>query len=71
MSNTVRSDLTAKVWKIVVSVGGKIAADETVMILESMKMEIPVDSPIAGKVKSIEVKEGDAVKEGQILFVIE
>jgi len=54
-------------WKIVVKVGQQVGADETLMILESMKMEIPVNAPKAGRVAKIHVKEGQAVQEGELL----
>jgi acetyl-CoA carboxylase biotin carboxyl carrier protein len=67
----VKAELAGNLWKIVVSEGQQVSADETVMILESMKMEIPVISPKAGKVTRIHVKEGDAVQEGQVLAEVE
>ena len=54
-------------WKIVVKVGQQVGADETLMILESMKMEIPVNAPKAGRVAKIHVKEGQTVQEGALL----
>src|ERR1700730_7536948 len=54
-------------WKIVVKVGQQVGADETLMILESMKMEIPVNGTKAGRVAKIHVKEGQAVREGELL----
>jgi acetyl-CoA carboxylase biotin carboxyl carrier protein len=67
----VKAELAGNLWKIVVSEGQQVSADETVMILESMKMEIPVISPKAGKVTRIHVKEGDAVQEGQVLAEVD
>ena len=63
----VRAELTGNLWKIVVQEGQAIAADATLMILESMKMEIPVTAPMAGTVRRILVKEGQTVQEGQVL----
>ena len=54
-------------WKIVVKVGQQVGADETLMILESMKMEIPINAPKAGRVAKIHVKEGQTVQEGELL----
>ena len=67
----VKSEVTGKVWKIEVPAGSKVDANEPVMIVESMKMEIPVAAPRAGKVVEIRVAEGDPVKEGQVVAVIE
>lgn len=67
----VLSDLNAKVWQIEVAVGDAVDAEATLMILESMKTEIPVDAPRAGTVKAILVAEGDPVAEGQTLVLLE
>ena len=63
----VTAELMGNVWKIVAEVGAKLEIEDEIMILESMKMEIPVLSPIAGTLKTIFVAEGDAVEEGQAL----
>ena len=70
MPSNLESIVTGKVWKIEKAVGDTVAAGESVMILESMKMEIPIESPIAGVLRRIDVAEGDSVNEGQILAVI-
>jgi acetyl-CoA carboxylase biotin carboxyl carrier protein len=67
----VLSDLNAKVWQIEVAVGDAVDADATLMVLESMKTEIPVDAPRAGTVKAILVAEGDPVEEGQAVVLLE
>jgi acetyl-CoA carboxylase biotin carboxyl carrier protein len=67
----VRSDLAANVWKILVTPGAAVEEDETIMILESMKMEIPVDAPESGVVTDISVSEGESVAEGQLLAVLD
>ena len=61
----VASEITGKVWKIVAQTGAGLAEEDTIMILESMKMEIPVLAPVAGTLAKILVKEGDDVSEGQ------
>ncbi len=66
----VLSDLNAKVWKIEVAVGDTVEADATLIILESMKTEIPIDAPKAGTVAAIMVGEGDAVEEGQVVAIL-
>jgi acetyl-CoA carboxylase biotin carboxyl carrier protein len=71
MSNRrVESEVTGSVWKIVVGVGDSVSAGDTLLILESMKMEIPLESPIAGRVAELLVKPQDTVEEGQVLVVI-
>jgi acetyl-CoA carboxylase biotin carboxyl carrier protein len=67
----VTAELTASVWKITVAPGDEVVPGSTLMILESMKMEIPVLAPVGGKVASIAVAEGDTVAEGQQLASIE
>ena len=67
----VLSDLNAKVWKIEVAVGDTVQAEATLLILESMKTEIPIDAPKAGTVKAILVQEEDAVTEDQVVVILE
>ena len=67
----VESEVTGNVWKIEVKVGDQVAQEDTLMILESMKMEIPVESPAAGKVAEILVKDKDQVEEGQVVAILE
>ena len=67
----VQSEIPGTVFKIEVAVGDEVAEDDPVIILESMKMEIPVGAPRAGLVAEILVKEGEAVEEGQEVAVIE
>ena len=66
----VAAHITGTVWKIECKVGQKIAAGDTLVILESMKMEMPVEAPEAGTVKEIRCKEAQAVNEGDILVVV-
>ncbi len=67
----VRSEVTGKVWKIEIPVGSMAQADDPVMIIESMKMEIPVTSEQGGTVAEILVAEGDAVEDGQVVAILE
>lgn len=67
----VKAELVGNLWKIVTEVGQQVDEDETLMILESMKMEIPITSPIAGRITSISVSEGEVVQEGQTVAVVE
>jgi biotin carboxyl carrier protein len=67
----IKAELAGNLWRIVVGEGQQVRTDETLMILESMKMEIPVNSPAAGRVTKIHVKEGQTVQEGQLLIEVE
>jgi biotin carboxyl carrier protein len=67
---TVRSELNAIVWKIEVAAGAIVQAGDTLIILEAMKMEIPVAAPRAGTVKTLLVTEKQQVAEGQALVVL-
>ncbi len=67
----VRAELTATVWKVVAEVGAAVSAGEELLILESMKMEIPVAAPEAGTLAALNVNEGDSISEGDVLAVIE
>jgi len=67
----VLSDMVANVWKVVVASGDTVAAGDPLVILESMKMEIPVEAPTAGTVKEVLVQEGGVVQEGDVIAVIE
>jgi acetyl-CoA carboxylase biotin carboxyl carrier protein len=70
-SEKVYSPLTGMVWKLLVSAGQTVAAGDVLMVLESMKMEIPVEAPRGGAVFAVHVKEGDSVEEDQLLLVLE
>lgn len=65
------SPITGSVWKVLVENGASIAEGETIVILESMKMEIRVKSPHNGRVIEIRVKEGDSILEDDIIAIIE
>jgi len=65
-----QSDVAGTVWKIEVREGETVAEDQTLLILESMKMEIPVSAPHGATVLQLLVKEGEAVAEGQDVVVI-
>ena len=67
----VESEIAGKVWKIEAQVGETLDEDDAIIILESMKMEIPVDAPEDGKVVKILVGEGDPVEEGQVVAKLE
>jgi acetyl-CoA carboxylase biotin carboxyl carrier protein len=63
--------ITGNVWKIEVKVGDQVSDGDTVVILESMKMEIPVEAEDDGTVKEIRCEEGQSVSEGDVLVVLE
>ena len=67
----IEAHITGTVWKIEVAVGDEITEGDTVAILESMKMEMPVEAEDEGTVKEIVVAEGQAVSEGDTLIVLE
>ena len=67
----VRSELAGSVWKVEAVPGTNLEEDDTIVILESMKMEIPVAAPKAGKLIEILVKEGDTVSDEQVIARIE
>ena len=67
----VKSQIKAIVWKVLKETGDTVKIDDEIVILESMKMEIPISSEFNGKIKSIEVSEGDEVDEGQGVAIIE
>lgn len=71
MATEIEAHITGTVWKIEKAVGDEVAAGDAVVILESMKMEMPVESPVAGKIVEIRCAEGDAVDEGAVLAVVE
>ncbi|GAC1520926.1 MAG: acetyl-CoA carboxylase biotin carboxyl carrier protein subunit [Polyangiales bacterium] len=71
MATNVQAHITGTVWKIEVKVGDAVDEGHVVVILESMKMEMPVEAPAKGTVKSIAVAEGQAVEEGATLLTIE
>jgi biotin carboxyl carrier protein len=70
MTAEVRAELVGTVWKVLVKPGDAVAADQELIILESMKMEIPVVAPRAGTVEEVRVMENDVVAENQVLAVL-
>ena len=71
MPEEIKAPLTGTVWKIETKVGDALDEDDVIMILESMKMEIPVETPVDGELLEIRVNEGDSIQEGQVLAVVE
>ncbi len=71
MAVEVEAQITGNVWKIETSVGAEVEEEDVLLIIESMKMEIPLEAPCDGKVLEIRVEEGQSIEEGDILVVIE
>lgn len=67
----VRAETQANVWQLRCAAGDRVAAGQEIVVLESMKMEIPVESPVAGVVRELRVAEGTPVKEGDVVAVVE
>jgi acetyl-CoA carboxylase biotin carboxyl carrier protein len=67
----VRAHITGSVWKVECAIGDPVAEGDELVIIESMKMEMPVEAEAAGTVAEIRIAEGDAVEEGDVLVVLE
>lgn len=67
----VKSEIAGNVWKIQAKPGDRVEVEGEIVILESMKMEIPVLAPKAGVIKEIRVNEGEAIGEGHLIAVLE
>ena len=67
----IKSEVAGTVWKVQLAAGAEVGPDESILIVESMKMEIPVESPKAGRVVEVLVKEGDVVAEGEVLVIFD
>jgi len=65
------AEMVANVWRVVATAGDAISVGDPLVILESMKMEIPVESPLDGTVREIRVQEGGVVQEGDVIAVVE
>ena len=71
MSEEVVAEMVANVWKVLVSPGDEIGEGDTICILESMKMEIPVEATASGTVAEVNVHEGGVVQEGDVIATID
>jgi acetyl-CoA carboxylase biotin carboxyl carrier protein len=71
MAEEIRAHITGVVFQIPAKAGDKVAPGDAVIVLESMKMEIPVEASSAGTVKEIRVQEGQTVQEGDVVAVVE
>jgi acetyl-CoA carboxylase biotin carboxyl carrier protein len=70
MPTNVNAHITGTVWKIEKQPGDTVAEGDVIVILESMKMEMPIEAPCDGKISAIKVKEGEPVNEGAVVAVI-
>ena len=70
MATKIAAEVTGLVWKIEKSVGDEVKAGDVLMILESMKMELPIEAPVGGKIAEIRCKEGQSVSEGDVLVIL-
>lgn len=71
MSTEIKAHITGTIWKIPVSEGQEIEEGDTLVIIESMKMEMPIEADDDGKVLEIKAKEGQPVNEGDVLMIVE
>ncbi len=66
----VRAEVTGTIWKLEAAIGQSLAEGDAILIVESMKMEIPVEAPRAGTLAELRVAEGEAVQEGQLVAIL-
>lgn len=71
MQHEVETEVQGNVWKVEAAVGDRLEAGDVIVILESMKMEIPVEAPVAGTLVELRVKAEDPVEEDQVIAVID
>ena len=67
----IEAQITGSVWKIETKIGAQVEEEDVLLIIESMKMEIPVEAPGKGSVSEIRVEEGQAIEEGDVLVVLD
>jgi acetyl-CoA carboxylase biotin carboxyl carrier protein len=70
MATEIPAHVTGTVWKIEKQLGDRVAEGDAIVILESMKMELPVESPVAGQLLELRCAEGQIVREGAVLAVV-
>ncbi len=66
-----RAEVVSNVWKLLTEPGAQVTEGDVLAVLESMKMEIPVNAPVSGRVVDVQVVEGQIVQEGDVLAVVE
>jgi acetyl-CoA carboxylase biotin carboxyl carrier protein len=67
----IRSPITGSVFKLIAAAGDDVAVDQLVALIESMKLEIVVESEVAGTIRAVRVAEGDAIAEGDVMFDVD
>jgi len=71
MATEVEAQIAGNIWKIEKGVGDVLEEEDVILIIESMKMEVPLEAPCAGRLAEIRVAEGDSIEEGAVLAVID
>jgi acetyl-CoA carboxylase biotin carboxyl carrier protein len=71
MPTEIKAHITGTIWKIKVAVGDSVSEGDTLVIIESMKMEMPIEAQDPGTVKEVRAAEGQAVSEGDVLLLID
>ncbi len=71
MATQVEAHITGTVFKVETAVGSRVSEGDVLVILESMKMEMPIEAPVSGTVSEVRVEEGESVDEGQVLVVLD
>ena len=71
MAVEIEAQITGNVWKIEKAVGDQVEEEDVILIIESMKMEIPVEAPCGGTISEIRTAEGDSIEEGDVLVVLD
>ncbi len=71
MATDVEAHITGTVYSIETEVGANVAPGDVLVVIESMKMELPVEAPSGGRVAEIRIEQGDSVEEGQVLVVLD
>jgi len=71
MATEVRAEITANVWQVRTEVGAQVREGDELVILESMKMEIPVVAPVSGTISEVRVAPDDKIQEGDVVLVID
>ena len=71
MAVEIEAQIAGSVWKVEKAVGDAVQEEDVILIIESMKMEIPVEAPSAGTIREIRAAEGDSIEEGDVLAVLD
>ena len=71
MAVEIEAQIAGSVWKVEKAVGDAVEEEDVILIIESMKMEIPVEAPSAGTIREIRAAEGDSIEEGDVLAVLD